>query len=182
MGKKPAEITSTIVDLLEPLESSERQRIIVAAMTLLGESQVSPVAEKPSETERPADGLPSKARAWAKQNGVSSEMLDEVFHIRDGVAEIIAEPPGKTQKDKTLNAYVLTGIAKFVSTGEPNFSDQEARDFCMTSGCYGSTNHATYLKDRGNDFSGNRDTGWSLTSPGLKKGAALIKTLAQPSE
>jgi hypothetical protein len=186
MTKKPTEVMAAIVDLLSPLASEDRQRVIQAALLLLGESAVPAVAKAKFEAGENSDdedwGLPAKARTWAKQNGLTQDMLEQVFHSKAGVFEVIAEPPGKSQREKTINAYLLTGIAKFLASGESTFDDQSARDLCTTSGCYSVTNHATYLKDRGNDFTGNRDTGWSLTSPGLKHSALIIKGLSVSGE
>lgn len=182
MTKKPTEITAAVVDLLTPLASEDRQRVIQAALVLLGEGATPAFSKARQETAQgDADGTdewPARARTWAKQNGLTPEMAEQVFHSRDGTFEVIAEPPGRSQREKTINAYVLTGIARFLASGEPSFDDKSARDLCTTSGCYSATNHATYLKARGNGFTGSRETGWSLTSPGLKQGAALIKELS----
>ena len=57
-------------------------------------------------------------------NGVTQEQLAHVFHIEDGKAEVIAsEAPGKNGQKKTINAYVLTGIAGLLQTGEAKFDD-----------------------------------------------------------
>lgn len=62
-----------------------------------------------------------------------------------------------------------------------SFDDKSARAQCQSSGCYDHTNHATYMKDKGNDLAGSKDKGWSLTNPGLKAGAMLVKQIAQAS-
>ncbi|HEY2033404.1 MAG TPA: hypothetical protein VGH02_06915 [Rhizomicrobium sp.] len=180
MTKKPAEIMSTMVDLLSPLPSEERQRIIQATLVLLGETPITTkkTAESSSENEGEDLSWPPKAKAWSKQNGLTPDLIDQVFHGKDGAFEVIVEPPGRSQREKTINAYILTGIAKLLGTGETTFDDKSARELCVTAGCYSGTNHATYLKDRGNDFTGNREAGWTLTSPGLKHAAELIKGFA----
>jgi len=90
---------------------------------------------------------------------------------------IIDSAPGKNQKTQTINAYVLTGIAGLLRTGEPKFDDKTARATCRKLGCYGGTNHATYLKKPGNILTGSKAKGWALSGPGLKAGAELIKQL-----
>lgn len=72
---------------------------------------------------------------------------------------------------------MLVGIAKLLSSGDPSFDDKSARALCETSGCYDSANHAASLRDKGNEFTGTKDKGWTLTTPGLKRGAILIKEL-----
>ena len=86
--------------------------------------------------------------------------------------------PGKNGKEKTINAYVLTGVSAFLQTGETKFDDKTARDVCKTMGCFNEGNHAYYLKGRGNVLGGSKDSGWTLTGPGLKLGAELIRNLA----
>ena len=73
--------------------------------------------------------------------------------------------------------YVLTGIARLLATGEPSFDDKAARAACKNLGCLNETNHASYIKDRGNRMTGSKETGWKLTAPGLALGAALIKEI-----
>jgi hypothetical protein len=175
---KLAEITTKMVDLLADLTPEERQRVTQAALTLLGNP---PPAESSGE-EKGGDkelgafsGLPL---SWIKQNSLSSRELEQVFHVADGSMDVIAtEIPGKSNREKTLNAYVLAGISRLLSSGKPNFDDKSARALCQSSGCYDAANHALTLKNKGNLFTGTKDKGWVLTAPGLKFGANLVKTL-----
>lgn len=176
------EIMGKIVELLTPLESEERMRIISAVLTFLGEKPVSLNAatseNKNEEINTEMGNLSARARTWIKQNSITKDQLDQVFHVENGIAEIIAASvPGKNNKEKTLNAYILTGAAKLLATGEPNFDDKSARAFCETSGCYDNANHAATLKNKGNEFTGNKDKGWTLTAPGLKAAAILVQEL-----
>ena len=168
-----------IVELLTPFDSDERKRAVQAAMTLLGESPISPPNNQ-SRREHADDGtLPLRAQSWLHQNGVGSDQLEQVFHTDGESAEVIAASiPGKTDKERTLNAYVLTGIARLVGTGDPSFDDKNARQVCKNLGCYNDTNHASYIKDKGNRIAGSKNQGWKLTAPGLAHGASLIKELA----
>ncbi len=93
--------------------------------------------------------LPIRARTWMKQNGVSAEELQQVFHLENGGAEVIAgEIPGKSKKDKTYSAYILTGLSKLLSTGAPTFDDKTARGLCEASGCYDPANHSVHIKEK----------------------------------
>ena len=181
MAKKGiAEIVGIIVAELTPLTSEERQRVIQASLTLLGESPMT--LAKGTDTQVPVregdEKLPPRTRIWMQQNDLSAEQLEQVFHIHnETVAVIAAGMPGKNRSEQSRNAYVLTGAARFLATGEVNFEDKEARTLCESLGCYDSTNHAKYLKDKGNEFTGSKDDGWKLTAPGLKRAASLIKEL-----
>jgi hypothetical protein len=173
------EITGKIVELLTSLESEERVRIIQASLTLLGEGAV-PLPKRilgaEGQDDVSAEGYPARARAWMKQFGISVEQIQKVFHVVEGAESILVTSPGKNRKEQALNAYILTGVSKLLSTGEPTFDDAAARVFCKQSGCYDQANHALYLKGKGNEFVGTKDK-WTLTNPGLERAAKLIKEL-----
>jgi hypothetical protein len=187
MAKKTTEIVAEIVELLTPLDSAERARAVKASLVLLDESvpggppiafadSAAPALEDSSEMS----GLPARARTWMKQNGVSLEELQQIFHMADGSGEVIAgEIPGKIKKEKTYNAYILTGLAKLLSTGAAAFDDKTARALCESSGCYDQANHSVTIKDRGNEFTGTKERGWTLTAPGLKRAATLVKEMTK---
>ncbi len=180
MMKTLAQIVGTIVDELSPLASEDRKRAMLAAMTLLGEAPTkieSPRAEQ-EELEESEDmaALRPRVKTWMRQNDLSISAVQNTFHIENGIAEFIGEVPGATNKDKVRNAYILTGLSAFLVNGEQRFDDTAARTLCERFGFYDSTNHSKYVKG-GSEFSGSRERGWTLTIPGLKAGAALIKDI-----
>lgn len=174
---KITEITSQIVELLEPFDSKERQRIVQASLTLLGDTLTSPRPESLTNADAiEASNVSSQAKIWMKQNQVSDEELQLVFHIADGKADVIASDiPGKDQKAKSINAYMLQGLANFLISGIPKFDDKAARALCIKYGCYSSANHSVYIKAVGNKLAGSKELGWTVTSPGLKFAAELVK-------
>jgi len=186
-NKKTTEIVAEIVELLTPIDSAERARVIHASMTLLGETSPAGPSRSGNDTGTvaPDDGggtsaLPVRARTWMKQNGVSLEEIEQIFHLENGNAEVIAgEIPGKNKKEKTYNAYILAGLSKFLSTGDPTFDDKSARDLCDSFGCYDLANHSVTMKEKGNEFNGSKEKNWGLTAPGLKRGASLVKEMAK---
>jgi hypothetical protein len=183
-NKKTTEIVTEIVELLTPIESAERLRVIQASLTLLGETFPVGLPRAGDSTNVTEDDgaemstLPTRARSWMKQYGVSPEEIQQVFHVENGNAEVIAgEIPGKNKKEKTYSAYILSGLAKLLATGSPTFDDKSARALCESSGCYDRGNHSVTIQDRGNEFTGTKDSGWSLTAPGLKRAATLVKEM-----
>ena len=185
-NSKITEIASKVFDLLEPLESEERKRVVQAAFMLLGEAPVDvsiPSNHKGRGEEPGIHGLPSRAKTWAKQNDISLDQLEEVFQIDGQTVDVIAaDVPGANNKDKTYSAYMVVGVSALLSKGEPKFDDKIARALCKTLGCYNEANHSTYLKDRGNELSGSKEKGWILTAPGLKRGAAIIRELTSSDQ
>ena len=151
-----------------------------AAFTLLGDVPIKEATSVPpqSEDSEMPETLPARAKVWAKQNGILREQLDAVFQIEGEKVEVIASDVlGSNNKDKTHNAYVITGIAALLSKGEPKFDDDAARTLCKTLGCYNDANHLAYMRDKGNELSGSKERGWTLTAPGLKRGATIVKEL-----
>jgi hypothetical protein len=174
---------SDLYKLLEPHEPDVRHRAIKAAMVMLGgDAQAAAgtlltIDEIDEEQGGPA--LHPKVKGWMRTHGITPEQLGNVFHLDGGASEVLpTEAPGKNGKEKTINAYVLTGISAFLQTGEAKFDDKTARDVCRAMGCFNEGNHAYYLKGRGNVIGGTKDSGWTLTGPGLKLGAELVKKLA----
>jgi hypothetical protein len=172
--KSQTEILSQMIELLTPLKSEDRQRLIGATLTFLGEN--SPISKKLDGDEAHGDNtaLPARANAWRKQNGLSMEQLNQVFHLDGDKVEVLGVP-GASNKEKTINSYVLAGLGKYLASGEAKFDDRFARDVCSMAGCYDRTNHATYLRAKGNLFTGDKDAGWIVTAPGLKHAADLVK-------
>ncbi len=184
--KKSTEIVSEIVELLTPIDSAERLRVVQASMMLLGETftcgsrQVDGGGDSLGEAEGELSTLPMRARTWMKQNSITSDEIQQVFHLADDGADVIAgDVPGKNKKEKTLNAYVLAGLSKLLSTGEAAFDDKSARSLCEKFACYDPANHSSTIKDKGNEFTGAKDKGWTLTAPGLKRAAALVKEITK---
>jgi hypothetical protein len=167
-----------VIGLLTPLETEERARILRAAAAFFGEPSPALAALAEDPMGEIADSLPQRARLWMKQNSITSDQLQQVFHFADGGVEVIApQMPGKNKKEQTYNAYVISGISQFLLKGDAFFEDKAARALCERSGCYDSANHSANLRDRGNEFTGSKEKGWTLTAPGLKRGAEIIKEM-----
>lgn len=185
MTTDPEEALLEIVRILKPLTSEERQRAVNAAMAFLGEAQISSKAAQPSSSAPEgarvdviAGGYPPSVSNWMRQHDLSSDELDQVFQFHKDGSFDIHEVPGKTKKERTLNVYVLTGTGMFLTTGDRTFQDQDARKFCENTGCLDAPNHAAILKDRGSEFAGDKNKGFSISNPGLKRAAAIIKEVA----
>jgi hypothetical protein len=174
-------LVTSLYDLLEPADPADRKKAIKAVMTMLGDTADvgSEKPGKPGDDEVDDSDFHAKAKSWMKKYVVTAEQLGHVFQVENGVAEVVAhEAPGTNTKQKTINAYVLTGIGQLLATGEAKFDDKAGRASCKAMGCLNEGNHATYMKDKGNVMGGSKDGGWTLTGPGLKSGADLVKGLA----
>lgn len=180
MNQKPlAQAVANIVQELEKFASEDRHRIVRASMTLLGEAptRLGPEGEEAELRQDQSGGLPAKTRNWMKQQGLTLEQINQVFHFGDEGPEIIASIPGANKKEQVRNAYVLCGIGRLLASGETRFDDKAARRVCELGGFFDSTNHMKYMK--GSEFTGSREKGWVLTAPGLKLGASLVAQLSK---
>jgi hypothetical protein len=179
---------TTIISVLKPLTSEERQRTVGAAMLFLGETAaLTPRRSSPEQLRDAVEegiaegGYSPHITKWTKLHDVSAEELDHVFHFHDDGTFDLLHAPGKSKKEQTLNTYTLTGLGRYLTTNQRAFDDARARAFCETIGCYDSPHHAEYLKSRGGEFSGDKTKGYSLTNVGIKNGAALVKQAAKLS-
>lgn len=185
---KLSDATSSIYEILEPFSDEERTKIVGAAMVLLGQplaSRASPDVSSKVGAESLLDdsnpsvpGVGAKARRWLQQNGLSPAMVEQCFHLEADPAEVVADIPGSSAREKTANCYLLAGAAALLKTDEPNFADGTARALCEHAGCYDATNHTKYIK-LGNRTAGDKKNGWKLLAPGLKDAAALVKKISE---
>jgi hypothetical protein len=181
---KLSNVVSAVVDLLTPLSSEDRKRAVSAALMILGDAPLLPESIGPREAQHPATesegefSFPAQAKSWMRQYNITEEELQQVFQIEGGRAEIIVSDfAGHNDKERTHAAYALTGVANLLQTGNASFDDKPARQLCKTAGCYNKGNHARYMGDIGNLMMGTKDKGWTLTAPGKKYAAELIKRL-----
>jgi hypothetical protein len=175
-----------LVQLLAPLTPEDRQRAISAALIVFGQ----PTTLKPGAlTHQSADeqiasvaGISAKASAWMSKYSVTEAELEHVFSIdADSIDVIAGKLPGKSKRQQTVQAYLLSGLKSYLRSGDVAFSDRDARDTCDKVGCYDIANHSNYIKAFGNLINGGKDSGWRLTNPGLSEVAKVVKHLGGES-
>lgn len=177
------ESLSRILGILMPMTAEERQRTLAAVTAFFGDPvpSGSPVKKGgASDIHTDIEHISQKSQTWMRQNNLELNEIEKVFHISGGSCEVIASViPGKSKKEQTFNAYVLLGLSQMLTSGSPTFDDKAARNLCIQHGCYDAPNHASNFKEKGNDLAGSKEKGWTVTAPGLKNGAVLVKELAQ---
>lgn len=186
MSTDLANAMSKVVEVLSPLTSDERQRVVSASLALLGEGGASApaaVSAQPAATGKSVNselsGISAPASAWMNKNGMTLEDLEHYFHL-EGESVTTLALPGKSSKrsQQALETYLLLGFAAYLASGEPAFGDKEARELCEHFGCYDQTNHSKIFKSFGNKIVGSKSAGWKLTAPGIKAAGALVKSSA----
>jgi len=184
MASDLANAVAKVVDVLSPLASEERVRVVNASLTLLGEGTTSNVMAGSRQSGSPAGGegvggqlgVSSQASTWLSKNNMSKEDLEHWYHFEQDAVTLLAIPGGVSKRSQqAINTYLLLGFAAFLRSGEASFSDQEARAQCQHFGCYDHTNHAKIYKAFGNRITGSKSAGWKLTAPGINAAGALLK-------
>lgn len=193
MGKENpiTEVTTKIYSLLESLDSADRRKCISAAMVLLDEDVLNlgpsrsvatigqPVIQNTAVDWVEGDrAFGEKANRWMLQYKITRSQLDQIFHIDDNRVELIIDAvPGQSKREKTVNCYLLVGIRNYLQADEPKFADREALEFCHMTQCYDKNNHTANRQSLSNRVSGDRTTAFTLTVPGLRDAANLIKEI-----
>ena len=108
-----------IVQILGPMSSEERQRVVQGALVILGEV-LPDVGGAPNRREEVGDDnealrqVNPRAKTWMKQHQVAADGLTHVFDFSDndnGVVVIAAALAGKNTAEKVIRTYALTGIS-----------------------------------------------------------------------
>jgi hypothetical protein len=188
MSDEIKNLVTGLYDLLLPVTDAEvRKRAVKSALMMLGDdpgfveqkqTSSSGAAAADDANDSDSGDFNAKTRTWMKQSKLSADQLGHVFHIAGEDVQIIAhEVPGDNLRDRVVNTYVLMGLRELIRTGEPRFDEDTAKAECERLGTHGKTNHAAYAKSGGNLLAGSAKSGWTLTAPGLKAGAELVKQL-----
>lgn len=175
---------NTIVEALHPLSSADRKRAVLGALHFLEEDWVplpgkraEQMGSKEEKTFSENSALHPTAQVWMKKNDISEDAVEAVYSFDHEAVNIIADVPGRGKRDKTIAIYTLVGLGTFLRTGERTFPDEEARQVCSTHSAYDSANHAATMREMKNELTGDKKSGWTITMPGLKRGAAIVKEI-----
>lgn len=185
-GEPELDAMTTVLSALRPLDGNAQGRVLRWVIEKLElPTSFSGTAPRESanadahDTHKDAGPLPQAAKVWMRQNEITAAELEHIFHhASEEVAVIASDIPGKSRPQQVINCYMLAGVCELLRTGEPTFSDKAARSLCDSFGCLDTTNHSKYLNTMGNEFTGSKEKGWTLTAPGKKRAAALVKEIA----
>lgn len=177
--KSITEVTGALFSLLEPLSTEDRKRVVNAVFTLLGDSIPGNVPGAPDRTKdtpaTDAETFGPKARQWLSQHRLTLDKLNRVFYFQDGKVDIhLNTVAGTGKKEQTIHCYLLVGVKAYLESDSPTFSDSDAIALCKHTQAYDKNNHTTNRKALGNNVTGSRQDGFSLTGPGLKAAAGLL--------
>lgn len=175
-----------VFELLEPLDPDVRQRVVIGALAMLGDTPPGLRAFAGSGPGQDGDTVAdfgSKANRWLKRHNLTLEQLEHAFHFGDdGAVEVLeGTVPGDGMKGQSTTAYLLLGVRHLLADDEPKFTDGDAVALCKRLGCHDSSNHAATRRDLGNRVTGSKKDGFTLTTPGLREAAEIVKKMAANS-
>ena len=169
--------------------SEARMKVSVADVTIEiegTEALVNAQLEKFGESIRASLAGKNKSAAPIKNKDAeapakpAADPLARVFAATDKGLTILADIPGSSDAEKTVNAAKLLafGMAKLRNRNTVFF--KEVRAVCRAHRCYDSTNMATVLRRKRSAFvfggSGQKQT-LSLTEAGTKEAERLISAM-----
>jgi hypothetical protein len=163
--ESPATLALKIYNLLEPHPSEMRQRAVRSALMSLGEvsNEPAPAVQTAMDSRAHVDDAPShkfgpRATKLMNRHGITTAMIDEVFHVSDGgkVDIIASSVPGAAKREMTENCYLLSGLRSLLATDTPSFDDGYAIAMCKHKAAYDKNNHTTYRSAIGNKIAGTR--------------------------
>jgi hypothetical protein len=183
-SKSPAELALAIYNLLVPYESDVRLKAVQAALLSLGESALSARHAAAPATITSPDSSPlgemslgPKALRWAQKHGITSAMLEEVFHITSQSVDVTASSvPGASKREMTVNCYLLSGLRGLLKDDLAVLDDSDAIALCKRLTAYDKNNHPTHRRSVGNRMTGAKPY-FTLTGPGETAAAEVVKQM-----
>lgn len=107
-----------------------------------------------------------------------SSAYPNVFDLSDEGVIVIAEVPGTSDKQKTINLTYLYLLGKELLLDESRASFEEIREACKRHACYNSNNFASYVKSaKIVPYGSGRSLSAELTHPGREKAESLAEEL-----
>ena len=115
---------------------------------------------------------------FTRQN-ITEEEWQKVYHLEGTTYAIIVDDLKETAKaKKQVKLALLEGIKELLTGGVATIIRDDLVESCKKYDAYDSSNFATHMKNQKSLFLAKGDN-WSLTKPGEKRAAEVIKELAQ---
>ena len=115
---------------------------------------------------------------FARQN-ITEEEWQKVFHFDGTTYSIIVDDLKETTKSKKqVNLALLEGIKELLTGGVATIVKDDLIELCKKYDAYDSSNFASHMKKQKSLFLARGDN-WSLTKPGEKRAAEVVKDLSQ---
>jgi hypothetical protein len=139
-----------------------------------------PSAPSGPSTPTTPGGVPGSVKPFLTAKGITTEILEKVFHPTGPGAQLLASSiPGSGKASKLVALSLLLCVKQAMETGAFLCTLKELRELAAHYDCYDPTNFSTTLKANKNYYK-PRDKGadLELSGPGLKKAGETIKSIA----
>jgi hypothetical protein len=125
-------------------------------------------------------GVPDAVKPFLTANGITTEILEKVFHpTGPGAQLIVSDIPGNGKANKMISLSLLLCVKEALESGAFRCTLKDLREMAVHYDCYDSPNFSTTLKSNKSYYS-PRDKGadLELSGPGRKKAGDVIKAIA----
>lgn len=125
-------------------------------------------------------GVPDAVKPFLTANGITTEILEKVFHPTGPGAQLLASSmPGNGKASKLVSLSLLLCVKQSLESGNFTCTLKELRELAIHYNCYDSPNFSNNLKNNKSYYK-PREKGADLvlSGPGLKKAGEIIKGIA----
>lgn len=125
-------------------------------------------------------GVPDAVKPFLTANGITTEILEKVFHPAGPGAQLVAsEIPGNGKAGKLISLSLLLCVKEALESGAFRCTLKNLREMAVHYDCYDSANFSQTLKAN-KSYYNPRDKGadLELSGAGRKKAGDIIKTIA----
>jgi hypothetical protein len=139
-----------------------------------------PAPANPAAPPASPGGLPDAVKPFLTANGITTIILEKVFHpIGPGAQILASEIPGNSKASKLVSLSLLLCVKQALESGIFMCTLKELRELAIHYDCYDSPNFAKTLKTNKSYYK-PREKGadLELSGPGLKKAGEIIKNIA----
>lgn len=125
-------------------------------------------------------GIPNGVKPFLTANGVTTGILEKVFHpTGPGAQLLVASIPGRGKASQLVNLSLLLSVKQALESGNFTCTLKELRELAVHYDCYDSPNFSTGLKNNKSYYKPReKGTDLELSGPGLKKAGEVIKSIA----
>jgi hypothetical protein len=124
--------------------------------------------------------VPEAVKPFLTANGITTEILEKVFHPTGPGAQLLASAiPGNGKAGKMVSLSLLLAVKQALESGTFTCTLKDLRELAVHYDCYDSANFAATLKANKSYYK-PRDKGADieLSGPGLKRAGEIIKSIA----
>lgn len=132
----------------------------------------------------PASGgagtVPDAVKPFLTANGITTEILEKVFHPTGPGAQLLASGiPGNSKASKLISLSLLLCVKQALESGQFACTLKELRELAVHYDCYDSPNFSKTLRLSKNYYNPRvKGADLELSGPGRKRAGEIIKSIS----